>query len=247
MRMEEGGATGTEQVTGVLIRGRFALTRKLKLQEKYTSNSVTWNKQDLLWQRESPSNTTPTLSSQLGFGNCLWRLGLRSLYWLSELSTQVSNSGQDFGTSHLFSAKGLWGSPTNNFFSHSTRLVLDQMDGNAFSHLSHHQIIGRKERQTMGPSGQEGEGLPWSRGDVDSVIDGLRVTPWFSSHLDFKKCGQLFTVWRTGVRKNGKVVQIVASVSKKLLMTKGKLSHLEKAHFSSSSISCEGQDIFTLV
>lgn len=177
MSMEEGEATGMEQVTGVLVRGKFALTCKLKVQEKYTSNSVTWNKQDLLWQRESPSNTTPTLSSQLGFGNCLWRLGLRSLYWLSELSTQLSNSGQDFGTSHLFSPKSLWGSPTNDFsFPHSTRMVLDQMDGNAFSHLSHHQVIGRKKEQTVGPSGQEGEGLPWCGGDT------RQCDRWSQSH-----------------------------------------------------------------
>lgn len=177
MSMEEGEATGMEQVTGVLVRGRFALTCKLKVQEKYTSNSVTWNKQDLLWQRESPSNTTPTLSSQLGFGNCLWRLGLRSLYWLSELSTQLSNSGQDFGTSHLFSPKSLWGSPTNDFsFPHSTRMVLDQTDGNAFSHLSHHQVIGRKKEQTVGPSGQEGEGLPWCGGDT------RQCDRWSQSH-----------------------------------------------------------------
>lgn len=42
-------------------------------------------------------------------------------------------------------------------------------------------------------------------GILDSVIDGLRVTPLFFSHLDLKKCGQL-VVQRARVRKNGKFV-----------------------------------------
>lgn len=57
--------------------------------------------------------------------------------------------------------------------------------------------------------------------------------PSFLSHLDLKKqCGQLFVVQRAGVRKHGKFIQIVVSVTKKSLMTKGRLFTLRKRAIS---------------
>ena len=63
-------------------------------------------------------------------------------------------------------------------------------------------------------------------------------SPLFLSHLDLKKkqCGQLFVVQRAGVKKHGKFIQIVVSVTKKSLMTEGRLFTLRKRAISLLSL-----------
>lgn len=131
------------------------------------------------------SNTTPALSSQLGFGNCLPRFRFRSHYWFL-ISTPVSNPGWDFPASYIFSL-GERVQLTTSLFLTQQELCSIRWPVIAFAsplgHLHEGAKNNRKFLVTWGHHSQGGKHTP-----LGEEMGCLISTPhYFSPTWAFKK------------------------------------------------------------